>query len=131
MRLNKEDYRRAVGLLKRYNYNCLTIMNIESDIINIGSAPISDMPRTPYSVGDTTARKVIELQENEQLQRSNLEIKIVNQALELVSQDARYVFQEFFRKGNTRWNIDMSERTFFRRKKELIVAVHFEAIKFL
>ena len=28
MRLSKEEYREAKGCLKRYNYNCIKIMNI-------------------------------------------------------------------------------------------------------
>lgn len=39
MRLEKEDYRSAVGALKRYNYNCINIINIQNDILSLSVAP--------------------------------------------------------------------------------------------
>lgn len=34
-RLSKEEYRRAKGCLQRYNYNCINIINIQSDILSL------------------------------------------------------------------------------------------------
>lgn len=132
MRLPKEEYNKAVGCLKRYNYNCINIMNIQSDILSLSIAPISDMPRVPYGVGDTTLKKVIQLEENIELQKSIREYKAVVQALELVNNDSKYIFEELYRKGRTKWQIidsGMSERTFVRRKGDLICAVEKELKK--
>lgn len=38
-RLSKEDYRRAKKCLKRYNYNCINIINRQSDILSLSVAP--------------------------------------------------------------------------------------------
>ncbi len=126
MRLSREDYRNAVGILKRFNYNCLSIMDIRNDIISIGAAPITDMPKVPYGIGDTTLAKVIEMEENKQLQKCVKEYKIVMKAIKLVNEDSKYIFEEMFRKGSTKWDIidsGMSERTYFRRKHDLIEKV--------
>lgn len=132
MRIPTEEYRQAVGILKRYNYNCLNIMNIQSDILSLSVQPLSDMPRAPYSIGDTTFNKVMQLQNNKDLQRSITEYKIVAQALQLVSEDSKLIFEEIYRKGKTKWLVmetGMSQRTFERRKKELIDAVNDERKK--
>lgn len=126
MRLPKEEYNKAVGCLKRYNYNCINIINIQSDILSLSIAPITDMPRVPYGIGDTTLKKVIQLEDNIELQKSIKEYKAVVQALELVNQDSKYIFEELYRKGKAKWQIidsGMSERTFVRRKGDLICAV--------
>lgn len=132
MRLEKEEYKRAVGVLKRYNYNCINIINIQTDILSLSVAPLSDMPRVPYSVGDTTLKKVLQLEENIELQQSIKEYKAVVQALQLVSQESKMIFELLYIKNKTKWEIiesGMSERTYFRRKKELILAVNKELKK--
>lgn len=132
MRLPKEEYNRAVGCLKRYNYNCINIINIQSDILSIGIASNDGMPKAPYKVGDTTFSKVVQLQEDKELNKSINEYKAVVQALELVSKDSKYIFEQLYRKGNTKWQIidsGMSERTYGRRKRELIYAVDKELKK--
>lgn len=132
MRLEKEDYNRAVGVLKRYNYNCITIMNIRADIMSIGVPANDGMPRAPYKISDSVYNQYIQLQEDKQLQKSLKEYKIVRQALELVNKDSRYIFEELYIKSKSKWQIidsGMSERTYFRRKKELIIAVDKELKK--
>lgn len=132
MRLKKEDYKKAVEALKRYNYNCINIINIQSDILSISIAPISDMPRIPYGVGDSTLRKVIQLEDNKELQQSIKEYKAVVQALQLINKDSKYIFEELYIKSKTKWDVlssGMSERTFSRRKSELIFAVYRELKK--
>ena len=132
MGLEKEEYKRAVGVLKRYNYNCINIINIQTDILSLSVAPLSDMPRVPYSVGDTTLKKVLQLEENIELQQSIKEYKAVAQALQLVSQESKMIFELLYIKNKTKWEIiesGMSERTYFRRKKELILAVNKELKK--
>ncbi len=129
MRLNKEDYNRAVGMLKRYNYNCIKILNLRTDIMSVSAINIDGMPKAPYSISDTVYNQYIKLQEDKELQKTLKEYKIVRQALELVNGDSKHIFEEAFVKSKTKWEIinnGMSERTFERRKRELIYAVHEE-----
>lgn len=98
MRLEKEDYRSAVGALKRYNYNCINIINIQNDILSLSVLPISDVPRIPYKIGDITLSKLIQLEENEELQKSIKEYKAVVQALQLVDNITKDIFEEQFQK---------------------------------
>ena len=132
MRLSNEEYKEASLCLKRYNYNCLKIMNIRADIMSIGSPVLDGMPKAPYSVSDRTLKAVVELQENEHLQKAIKEYKAVVQAVELVNKDSKYIFEEFYIKRKPKWEIinsGISERTFVRRKGDLIYAVHKELKK--
>lgn len=132
MRLSKEDYREAKRCLKRYNYNCINILNIKFDIMSLSSSEIDGMPKNKYSVSDKVLNSVIQIQENVELQKSIKEYKAVIQALELVNSDSKYIFEEFYKKGKSKWDIisnGMSERTFVRKNSELIYAVHTELKK--
>ena len=132
MRLSNEEYKEASLCLKRYNYNCQKIMNIRADIMSIGSPVLDGMPKAPYSVSDRTLKAVVELQENEYLQKAIKEYKAVVQAVELVNKDSKYIFEEFYIKSKPKWEIinsGISERTFVRRKGDLIYAVHKELKK--
>ena len=126
MRLPKEDYNRAVGLLKRYNYNCIKILNIRADIMSVSAVNMDGMPKAPYRISDTVYNQYILLQEDKELQKALKEYKAVTLALELVNKDSKYIFEEVYSKGRSKWDVvsdGMSERTFGRRKKELIYAV--------
>ena len=132
MRLNKEDYKKAVDILKRYNYNCLNILLINNDIISLGASKYDGQPHAPYNIVDVTLNKVIQLEENKELRKSMYEYKIVEKVKTLVSQDANYIFEEIYVKSKTKWDViesGVSERTFERRKKELVYAVHKELKK--
>lgn len=132
MRIPKEEYNKAVGCLKRYDYNCINIVNIQSDILSLSIAPNDGLPKAPYSIGDTVFNKVTQLEENKELDKSIKEYKAVVQALKLVSKDSKYIFEELYRKGNTKWKIidsGMSESTYERRKRDLIYAVYKELKK--
>ena len=129
MKLNKEDYNKAVGLLKRYSYNYIKILNIRADIMSIGTPAYDGMPKAPYKISDSVYNQFIKLQEDKQLQKALKEYKIVIQALKLVSNDGNYIFEELYMKNKTKWeiiNAGMSEATFKRRKRELIYAVNDE-----
>lgn len=132
-RLSKEDYREAVGCLKRYNYNCINIINIQSDIFSLSIAPVDGLPKAPYAVSNNVLNKVIQKEENESLQNSIKEYKIVVQALELVNAESRLIFEELYIKNKYKWDIindnGLSERTYVRKKGELIRAVHKEIKK--
>ena len=133
MRIPKEEYNKAVGCLKRYNYNCINIINIQSDILSLSIAPYDGMPKAPYNVGDTVFNKVIQLQENKELNKSIKECKAVVQALQLVDEISKSIFEEEYRKGNTKWQVihslNISESTYERRQRNLISNTYKEVKK--
>ena len=132
MRLSKEDYREAIGVLKRYNYNCLNIINEREDIMGISSQVSDGMPRAPYSISDTVFNQYVQLQENVSLQKSLKEIRVVNQAILLVKKDSKRIFEEQYKMGKDKWDIineGMSEGTYKRRHSELVYAVYEELKK--
>ena len=132
MRLSKEDYREAIGVLKRYNYNCLNIINEKEDIMGISSQVSDGMPRAPYSISDTVFNQYVQLQENVSLQKSIKEIRVVNQAILLVKKDSNRIFEEQYKMGKDKWDIineGMSEGTYKRRHSELVYAVYEELKK--
>lgn len=131
-RLSKEEYKEAKGCLKRYNYNCISIMNIREDIISIGSQSIDGLPKAPYNVSDNVLNSVIKLYENEHIQKCAKEIKAVQQALALVGNDSRDIFDKLYRLGQTKWEImnsGISEGTYKRRHSDLVYAVDSELKK--
>lgn len=98
-RLSKEDYNKAKGCLKRYNYNCIKIINIQNDILSLSIAPNDGLPRAPYSVGNTTLNKLMQLQDNKELQKAIREYKAVQQALILINDKITDdIFEEEFQK---------------------------------
>ena len=133
MRLSREEYRQAEGYLKRYNYNCINILNIRNDIMSLSSVKMDGLPEAPYNISDSVLNSVIQLQENKDLNKSIHEYKIVIKALQLVSEDSKVIFMELYQKSKSKWDImnekGLSERTFVRRKGELINAVHREIKK--
>lgn len=132
MRLSKEEYRRAVGYLKRYSYNYITIMNIRADIMSVGMPSTDGMPKAPYKISDSVYNQYVRLQEDKELQKALKQYKIVRQALELVNKDSKYIFEELYIKNKTKWQIidaGMSEATYKRRKQDLIYAVDSELKK--
>lgn len=133
MKLSREDYNRAVGYLKRYNYNCINIINIRADIMSISVPENNGMPKAPYSISDTVYNQYIKLQEDEELQKSLKEYKVVINALQLLDDISKEIFIEEFIKSNKKWkvieNLNVSESTYERRKKKLIYTVHKEIKK--
>jgi len=134
MRLSREEYKKAEGYLKRYNYNCINILNIRNDIMSIGAVNLDGLPKAPYSISDSVFSSVIKLQENRELNRSINEYKIVVQALQLVSDDSKVIFEELYQKSKNKWHIinetlHTSEETYKRRKRDLIYAVYEEIKK--
>lgn len=133
MKIPKEEYNKAVGCLKRYNYNCLNIINIRADIMSISTPSTDGMPKAPYNISDSVYNQYIKLQEDKELQKSLKEYKAVVQAIQLVSEDSEYIFNEMYRKQKSKWYVmderGLSERTFLRRKYELIYAVDKELKK--
>lgn len=133
MKLPNEEYKKAVNCLKRYNYNCLKIMNIRDDIMSISGMNIDGLPKGKNNITDSVLNSVIQLQEDPDLQIAIKECKAVNQAKEIVSKDSLYIFEELYRKGTSKWDIinalHISEETYKRRKRELIYTVYKEISK--
>ena len=133
MRIAKEEYNKAVGCLKRYNYNCLNIINIRADIMSISIPNTDGMPKAPYSISDSVYNQYIKLQEDEELQKSLKEYKAVVQALELVDEMSKNIFEEEYRKLNKKWavinKLHISESTYERRKRQLIYNTYKEIKK--
>lgn len=133
MRLPNEEYKKATKCLKRYNYNCIKMLNIRTDIMSIGGINIDGLPKAKYNVSDNVLDSVIKLQEDENLQECIKEYKAVRQAIERVHKDSVYIFEELYRKGTSKWDIinelNVSEETYKRRKRELIYAVYEEILK--
>ena len=133
MKLTRDEYKEAKGCLKRYNYNCIKIMNIRADIMSIGSPSLDGMPKAPYSISDRVFNSVVRLQEDRDLQNTLKEYKAVTQALALVNSDSRYIFEQVYVKGKTKWEtideMHISEETYKRRQRHLIYATHEEIKK--
>lgn len=131
-KISREEYKEAKGCLKRYNYNCINIMNIRADIMSLGGQGIDGMPKAPYAISDKVFNSVIKLQEDEHLQKSIKEYKAVVQALQLVDEDSKKIFETIYILSKSKWeliNNGMSERTYFRKKTELITQVSKELKK--
>ena len=133
-RLSNEDYKEAVGILERYNYNCLNIVIIPKDIIGIKSTANDGQPKAPYSISDPVFNTILELEDNELLKKSLREYKIVERSKTLLNdKDIDYIFENLFRLKRNKWDIinelHTSEETYKRRKRALIYAVHNEIIK--
>ena len=133
MRIPNEEYKKATKCLKRYNYNCIRILNIRADIMTLSGVNIDGLPKAKYNITDNVLNSVIKLQEDETLQECVKEYKAVRQAVERVHKDSVYIFEELYRKGTSKWDIinelNVSEETYKRRKRELIYAVYEEISK--
>lgn len=133
MRLSKEEYREAVGCLKRYNYNCVTILNIRADIMSLSSSNLDGMPKAKYNISDSVSNSIIQLQENKYLQNALKECKAVEKSLLLVNSDCKFIFEQLFVKSKNKWEIikelNVSEETYKRRKRHLIYTVNKELKK--
>ncbi len=132
MRLENQEYRQAVNCLKRYNYNCIKIMSIREDIMSISGLNMDGMPKPKYSKSDMVLNSVIQLQEDEDLKKAIKEVKAVQMALQLVDEDCKNIFEKIYIQSKSKWeliNNGMSERTYFRKKTELITQVNKELKK--
>lgn len=132
MRLPNEEYKKAVNCLKRYNYNCIKIMSIREDIMSISGLNMDGMPKAKYTKSDMVLNSVIQLQEDRELKKAIKEVKAVQMALQLVSEDSKKIFETIYIQCKSKWDLinnGMSERTFVRRKSELVTAVNEELKK--
>lgn len=133
MRIPKEEYNKAVGCLKRYNYNCIKIMDVRENIMSISGQNLDGMPKAKYNTSDIVINSVIQLQTNEELKKASKELKAVQLALELVDEDSKKIFEKVYRQSKSKWetikDMNMSEETYKRKKSSLIYAVYNELEK--
>lgn len=132
MRLPNEEYKKAVNCLKRYNYNCIKIMTIREDIMSISGLNVDGMPKAKYTKSDAVLNSVIQLQEDVELKNAIKEFKAVQMALQLVSEDSKKIFETIYIQCKSKWDLinnGMSERTYERKKSELISQVNKEIKK--
>ncbi len=132
MKLENQEYRQAVNCLKRYNYNCIKIMSIREDIISVSGMNIDGMPKPKYSKSDMVLNSVIQLQEDEDLKKAIKEVKAVQMALQLVDEDCKNIFEKIYIQSKSKWEVinnGMSERTYERKKSDLIFNVNKELKK--
>lgn len=133
MRLSREDYKKAEGCLRRFDYNSATILFKRDDMFGLSAVQYSDMPKAPYSVSDNVLKPILALEEDKEYQKAVREYKAVDLAKKLVNKDCLIIFEELYRKKNGKYKImyenGYSEATYKRRKQELIYAVHEELKK--
>ena len=134
MRLSREDYRKAEGCLRRFDYNSATILFKRDDMFGLSAVEYSDMPKAPYSISDNVLKPIIALEDDKEYQKAVKEYKAVDLAKKIVNKDCLIIFEELYRKKNGKYKImyenGYSEATYKRRKQELIYAVHEELKKF-
>ena len=101
--------------------------------MSISGMNIDGMPKPKYSKSDMVLNSVIQLQEDEELKRAVKEVKAVQMALQLVDEDCKNIFEKIYTQSKSKWeliNNGMSERTYFRKKTELITQVNKELKKY-
>lgn len=129
MRIPKEEYREVINVLKRYSYNCLNIIQRQTDILSL-SVSGGGEGGSKYNISDSTLNKVLRIEEDTDLQRSIKEFKAVKRVLYLVGKDVREVFNKLYIEQKTKWEIieelHISEETYKRRKRELIYTAYKE-----
>ena len=131
MKIPKEEYRKAKGCLKRYNYNCLNILMIRNDTIGLTGNNLDGMPHS-NQINDIVANTVIQLDQNKSLQQSIKEYKAVQLAVSKLDEDSKLIFEHLYNKKDmSKWEIIneilyKSEDTFNRKHCNLVHAVYQE-----
>ena len=133
MKLSREEYRKAEGCLKRFDYNSATILFKRNDIFGLSATKYSDAPKAKNVTSDTVLRSIISLEEDKEYQKAVKEYKAVDLAKMIVNRDCLVIFEELYRKKNGKYKImyenGFSEATYKRRKQELIYTVNAELKK--
>lgn len=133
MRLNNEDYREAEGCLIYYNYNCAAILSVENNMSYLKATRYDGMPKAPYNISNPVERLVIQKEDNEEYKRALKKYKAVEMAKLRMNDECLNIFELFYRKKKNKWRVmyelGLSERTFLRRKRDLIYMVYEELKK--
>ncbi len=131
MKIPKEEYRKAKGCLKRYNYNCINILMIRNDTIGLTGNNLDGMPHS-NQINDIVANTVIQLDQNKSLQQSIKEYKAVQLAVSKLDEDSKLIFEHLYNKKDmSKWEIIneilyKSEDTFKQKHSKLVYAVYEE-----
>lgn len=102
------------------------IQELREEIMSDSSAPRDSMPGRGY-VSDTTARKAIRLMTNTSLARMTRTVAAIDRAMCRLNENHRALFELRY-KQKMPWQevcemIPISERTYFRMRRELVMAV--------
>ena len=120
-RLDTKDYKRALRCLYEYEANKLLLKKIERDIEELSLSPLDGMPKAPYSTSDSTARKVIQKEENPILRRIKKEYLAVKLTLLLVDKISKGIYEEEFQTHRQRSSLrNLYESLSDRRKTKWI-----------
>lgn len=128
MALSKQEYNRARDCLKKFRYNARWIEVITDSIPEISAVKYDGLPHAKYTISDSVANTIIQQQDNKELQKALKEYNAVVLALEMVSEDSQYIFKHEYYEKDMKWydiidKLAISERTYKRRRSELIYAV--------
>jgi hypothetical protein len=132
MKLSNEEYKEAEECLLNYRYNSVAKDTIPKDIINISSPSIGAV-KAPYSTSDSVFNNYLNLEEDIELKKVLTQYKAVENAKLLLTEDEEVVLNNFYIKRENKYKVmdilHIADRTFARRKKNLIYKVHKELKK--
>ena len=102
------------------------IQELREDIISDSSAPRDSIPSAGH-ISDTTARKAIRLMTNTALTRMTRTVAAIDRAMCRLNENHRALFELRYKQALP-WHevcaiIPVSERTYFRMRQELVMAV--------
>ena len=128
MKLEKSVFRYIEHELYNYKYTIQTIADLRENII--GAVPLREtVPGTGY-ISDPTARKATKLVTNTALARMTRTVAAIEKALNRLNQDHRAVFElkycQFLPWKKVCDELPVSERTYFRLRRELVYMVALE-----
>ena len=126
-RITDKEFDEAKGCLKRFSYNKLNIITIRLDLMTLTGINYDNTKLNTNKINDVVGDSVIKIDENAILQKSIREYKAVEMAKKLIDEDSLYILDHLYDKRDMRkWEIinnGMSESTYYRKNKLLILAV--------
>jgi len=127
IRISDEKFREAKGCLRRYAYNKLNIVTIRFDIMNITGINYDSNTAKTNRINSVVENSVIELEENKELKKSVREIKAIEMTKKIIDEETLFILEHLYdKKDMTKWEIignGVSERSFYRKHKELILKI--------
>lgn len=113
--------------LFHYDHTLQDILALRQSIMASAPSPSREViPGTGYT-SDPTARQAIRLAESKELRRKVETIEAIKGAINLLSAEHQMIFQMRYREKKpwqeVREKLAVSERTYFRMRRELVLAV--------
>lgn len=128
MRINPAVYRYIEHELYNYTATKQEIAELREDIIS--APPIRDVVSGTGSVSDPTSRKALQLTSNKVLARMERTVRAIDRALSRLSDEHGQVFVAKYIQcqpwQQTVAEMPLSQATYFRLRKEIVVAVGIE-----